>query len=61
MHVAIEGYCVEIHCREKERKFLILFFVIEQIQTCTVYVSQKSLFNLKYSHMRLPIVALKYN
>ena len=48
--VAIEVYCVEIHSGEKERRFLILVFAIEQILTCAVYVSQKSLLNLKYSH-----------
>ena len=48
--VAIEVYCVEIHSGEKERRFLISVFAIEQILTCAVYVSQKSLLNLKYSH-----------
>ena len=50
MHVAIEVYCVEIRCGEKECNILVLVFVIKQIQVCAVYVSQKSLFNLKYSH-----------
>ena len=55
--VAIEVYCVEIHSGEKERRFLILVFAIEQIQTCAVYVSHFLISNI---HMDLPIVAFKY-
>lgn len=57
--VAIEVYCVEIHSGEKERRFLILVFAIEQIQTCAVYFL-RSHFLISNIHMDLPIVAFKY-
>ena len=48
MYVEIKLCGPFIYCEEK-RRFLILIFVIEVIETCTIDMPRKSVFKDKYS------------